>query len=329
MIVTIDRKFLELSDDDKFNDAAEFVSLLEHGHYLDMDPRVEESVTGVVEDKLNNYQKKIYEEATEYLHPTKMMKRYLRTLSFYEYNHRQRGILFEKPSELLIENAPNEWPIYERMYFAYKDDTMYSSVFTYVLKAICDTKMLIGEQAGGKGEILKMIKYKEDKQFDNLYKLKVCILFDRDTNDNTYFATDNNPLFEFLCGKNAGQVVDSDIYKLDFCDGYVWHSWYKRAIENYFPKSEYQKLGVDMSEYPDDESYDYVKFPIAKKKVRKMAHSKPNTDKERITYEKNMMEKIGISMTMKDYEKNLKTFDVEGVKFSELELFLLKIAKIA
>lgn len=324
MIVTIDRKFLKLSDDDKVKDVCEFVSILEHGHYLEMDPQIENAVTAVVEDKLLYHQKKIYEEANEYLHPTKKMKRYLKTLSFYAFEPKKREILFMKPSELLMENAPNEWHIYENMYRAYRDDAKYSSIFAYVLRAIKDTKMLIGEQAGGKGEIPKMIKYKEAKQFDNLYRYKVCILFDRDTSDNTCFAKDNSPIFKFLCGKEVAQVVDSDIYKLDFRNGYVWHSWYKRAIENYFPKSEYQKLGVEMTDYPDDESYDYIKFPIEDTPEWKKKH---HSVKKGI-YHKNMMEKIGTSMTLKDYEKNLKMFDVEGLKLSELELFLLKIAKI-
>lgn len=41
------------------------------------------------------------------------------------------------------------------------------------------------------------------------------------------------------------------------------------------------------------------------------------------------MAKVGISMTRKDYEKNLKSFDVDGMKLSEFQLFLLKLAKIA
>lgn len=41
-----------------------------------------------------------------------------------------------------------------------------------------------------------------------------------------------------------------------------------------------------------------------------------------------MMKDMGISMTMKDYEKNLKSFEIQGIQFSELQLFLLKLAEI-
>ena len=133
-------------------------------------------------------------------------------------------------------------------------------------------------------------------------------------------------IFRFLCSKEAAQVVDSDIYKLDFGNGYVWHSWYKRAIENYFPKIEYGKLGLDMTDYPDDDSYNYVKFPIEETVQWKRKH-KTKPDKQRI-YQKNMMKDIGVSMTLKDYEKNLKSFDIQGIQLSELQLFLFKLAEI-
>ena len=46
-------------------------------------------------------------------------------------------------------------------------------------------------------------------------------------------------------------------------------------------------------------------------------------------YDKKLLSKIGCDMNMRDYEASLKIFNVDGIKLSELELFLLKIAKIA
>lgn len=40
------------------------------------------------------------------------------------------------------------------------------------------------------------------------------------------------------------------------------------------------------------------------------------------------MKDIGVSMTLKDYEKNLKSFDIQGIQLSELQLFLFKLAEI-
>lgn len=328
MIVIVDKTFLTRSEEEKEQDVCDIISILEHGHYIEMNPLVKAAVTEIVENSLSKPQKALYQEATEYLSPTRTMKRYLQTLKFYDFTLEQRKLLFLTSSELLIENAPNEWPIYNRMSVVYKNDRYYFSVFSYVERAINETKMLKGVHCGGKGEIPKMISYKNQYEFDGLYNHKVCILFDRDTDNDACFATDNNPIFRFLCNKDAAQVVESDIYKLDFGNGYVWHSWYKRAIENYFPKIEYTKLGVDMTDYPDDDSYDYVKFPIEETKQWQKNHHKAKKDKQRKNYQKNMMENIGISMTMKDYEKNLKLFDIQGIQLSELQLFLLKLAEI-
>lgn len=326
MIVHVDKTFLSRKEDEKVKDVCEFISILEHGHYIEMDPLIRTAVTEIVEKSLMKFQKVLYQEATEYLRPPKMMKRYLQTFKFYDFSIEQRKILLLSPSELLIENAPNEWPVYKRMSAAYKNDRSYSSVFSYVERAIKETKMLKGVHCGGKGEIPKMVNYKNQYEFEELYKYKVCILFDRDTDNDACFATDNNPIFRFLCNKEAAQVEESDIYKLDFGNGYVWHSWYKRAIENYFPKIEYGKLGLDMTDYPDDDSYNYVKFPIEETAQWKRKH-KTKPDKQRI-YQKNMMKDIGVSMTLKDYEKNLKSFDIQGIQLSELQLFLFKLAEI-
>lgn len=328
MIVFVDKKFITRSEDDKLKDVCEFISILVRGHYIEMDSLVKNEVDKIVENRLLNHQKSLYEEAEEYLKPTKMMKRSLQTLNFYDFASEKRKLLLLTPSELLIENAPNEWPVYDRMSIVYKDDRSYTSVFSYVERAIHVNKMLIGVHCGGKGEIPKMINYKNQYEFEGLYNHKVCILFDRDTDNCNSYATDNNPIFKFLCKKEAAHVVESDIYKLDFGNGYVWHSWYKRAIENYFPKSEYGKLGVDMTDYPDDDSYDYVKFPIEETTQWKKNHHKTKSDKQRKIYQKNMLANIGVSMTMKDYEKNLKSFDIQGMQLSELQLFLLKLAKI-
>lgn len=227
MIVHVDKTFLSRREDEKVKDVCEFISILEHGHYIEMDPLIRTAVIEIVEKSLMKFQKVLYQEATEYLRPPKMMKRYLQTFNFYDFSIEQRKILLLSPSELLIENAPNEWPVYKRMSAAYKNDRSYSSVFSYVERAIKETKMLKGVHCGGKGEIPKMVNYKNQYEFEELYKYKVCILFDRDTDNDACFATDNNPIFRFLCNKEAAQVEESDIYKLDFGNGYVWHSWYK------------------------------------------------------------------------------------------------------
>lgn len=330
MIVHVGRKFMELDDGQKEANVVEMVEILNHGHFLKMDADIKVAVTSVVDTKLADCQKSLFNEASEeYLSPSKNMQRWLRTIEFYNFTKDQRKVLLLKPSELLLENATNEWPVYKRICQAYSMDSDYSSIFQYVEKAVSNSEGIMGVQAGGKSEIPAMIDYKEKNEFHDLYKYKVCVLFDRDTDDDHSFAPDNKNLFMKLADKSHEEIVNEDIYKLNFGEEYVWHSWYKRAIENYFPKEEYLKLSLDMSDYPDEASkYDYIKFPIESTKEWKDKH-KTKKDKEKAKYEKTMMKDIGKDMKRSDYETNLKFFDIDGKSLSEFQLFLLKLAQIA
>lgn len=106
MIVIVDKTFLTRSEEEKEQDVCDFISILEHGHYIEMNPLVKTAVTEIIENSLLKPQKVLYQEAAEYLRPTKMMKRYLQALNFYDYSYEQRKLLLLTPSELLIENAP-------------------------------------------------------------------------------------------------------------------------------------------------------------------------------------------------------------------------------
>lgn len=329
MIVKVDRRFLKRTQVEQEKDASEMILLLHRGHYLLMEPDVKNELYKLVDSNLLTWQKEIFDECDELLNPTAMMKRWLSTVNFYDYTEKQRRKLLQKPSELLVENGHNEWPVYMRIIHAYKDDNSFSSVFEYIESSIANDN-LKSYHLGGKGEIPATLDFKEtDTEFQNLYRFKVCVLFDRDTDNDEGFSRDNSMLFIKLCNKDYSTVDCNDIYKLDFGTGYIWHSWYKRAIENYFPKSEYEKLGINMDDYPSDaDSYDYIKFPIESTREWQKAH-KTKKEKKVAKYDKKLLSKIGCDMNMRDYEASLKIFNVDGIKLSELELFLLKIAKIA
>lgn len=329
MIVKVGRKFFKRTLAEQEKDASELITLLSRGHFLLMEPDVKRELYTLVDSKLLNWQKEIFDESDELLDPTAMMKRRLRTVNFYDFTEKQRQILLQTPSELMVENGHNEWPVYKRIIHAYKEDKMFSSVFSYIESSIINNN-LKSYHLGGKGEIPAALDFKEtDDEFQNLYKYKVCVLFDRDTDSDVGFARDNSRLFLKLCDKDYDTVDYNDIYKLDFGSGYIWHSWYKRAIENYFPKSEYEKNGLNMNDYPSDQkSYDYVKFPIESTNEWKNAH-KSKKEKKELRYNKTMLSTIGSGMSVNSYEASLKIFNVEGIDLSEFQLFLLKIAKIA
>lgn len=329
MIVKVSRHFFKRTLTEQEKDASELITLLSRGHFLLMEPDVKRELYSLVNSRLLNWQKDIFNESDELLDPTAMMTRWLSTVNFYDYSERERKILLQTPSEIMVENGHNEWPVYKRIIHAYKDDKVFSSVFSYIESSIRNNN-LKSYHLGGKGEIPAALDFKEtDAEFHNLYKYKVCVLFDRDTDSDVGFAKDNSRLFMKLCNKDSQTVDYNDIYKLDFGLGYIWHSWYKRAIENYFPKSEYEKIGLNMNDYPSDkESYDYVKFPIESTNEWKNAHRSKN-EKKASRYDKGMLSKIGTGMNINNYESSLKIFNVEGINLSEFQLFLLKIAKIA
>lgn len=86
--------------------------------------------------------------------------------------------------------------------------------------------------------------------------------------------------------------------------------WYRRAIENYFPKERYEEIGVPIE---DEELSDYINIG----KIYK-THG----------YDKSLLPKLAEKMSRSMYERNLKRFNVNDVNMSEFQLLLLKFVKL-
>ena len=155
---------------------------------------------------------------------------------------------------------------------------------------------------------------------DGVFAMKHVIVFDRDTESATKYDPNQNTLLNRLCGKKSDQVTEQDVYTLDQ-HPYIWHVWYKRAIENYFTDEQYKKCGVDMR------NFQYLSSDMAKRDYYDLG-----TELKSVGYHKSQMTQIAISMTREDFERGLHTFDIEiggeTCKVSELQLLLLKIARI-
>lgn len=176
---------------------------------------------------------------------------------------------------------------------------------------MAENRIVTPENAGGFGNIISVFDLKNSGEYYHLYKMKCCVIFDRDTDDDTRFDDNKNRLFERFCdGKNNNTVTDSDIYKIPGEGEYMWHMWYKRAIENYFPANQYADLGVDVTE-AQTADYSYYHFEDGKN-----------------GYDKTMMARIGRGMSCSDFENNTKKFQVDGFPMSEMLILLHKIAKI-
>lgn len=312
MIVKIDRYFLK--GDDKQLDAKvlELYEIIDYGHYLYVEDEVLDDFVGIIENHAIDSQCRLVCEAIERFDKEKNLRSYLTTINFSGYSKKQRKVLLLTESELLVENAPNEWCIYKNLVSFYTKDPTIKNVALYLNRAI-NERMLKSENLGGVNGIPSMLEHKNKHEFDDLYRMKVCVLFDRDQENGTDIDRRKIHVFEALCNGIEFEKVNNEIvYRLDFGENYVWHMWYKRAIENYFPREKYEKLGVDMDSFNDTLPYDYKKFG----------------DKIPSGYKKDMMRYISDCMSYNDFEYNTEHFDINGRNLSEIQLLLLKIAKI-
>lgn len=314
MIAFVDEGYITHDPTSENMDHAIFLCrLLEYGHYIDATPKVMQVILDFVNDHGTNYMVSIFSSCSnEQLSPTEKVRNWLSTYKIANLNECQKRALFFQPSELLVENAPNEWNVYKKIIKAYTKERTYKDLVEIINRAV-NAYTLVPENAGGSGNIITMFDMKDNGEYCGQYKNKCCVIFDRDTNDDSYFDENKNRLFEkFAEGNTADTLTEEDAYALQNQGEYYWHMWYKRAIENYFPKAQYEALGVDMSDV-NEVNYDYYRFV--------------ETNKER-SYKKALMQKIGKGMSYIDYENNVKKFKIGNGEYSEMLLLLHKIAKI-
>ena len=139
---------------------------------------------------------------------------------------------------------------------------------------------------------------------------KIGVLMDRDTDLGTVFPSRRQNLFEMLSGKQATVLANTDIYTLSQ-SVYVWHMWYKRAIENYFPATQFDNLGYPSASAPS------VLVDWSYKNLGKISR-----------YDKKHLSEVCFGMSRANYESNCAQFTVNGVNMSEMQLFLLKLVKL-
>ena len=224
--------------------------------------------------------------------------------------------LAEKPGYLILENSHNEWDLYRYFIELYKKDRDFGSLFVE-LRSAFDNYRIEPRNAGGFNGMIKEKNRITHKPCDgNKYvNQKTMMLFDRDTDNDTYFDKNKNKLFHHLCKKKHTTLTDSDVYTLNQ-PTMKWHMWYKRAIENYIPSSFYNSLGM----HPKlagihSHQWDYLKI---------------DSD-SMVNYEKSKLAELGSSgIGRSDLEKNMKSFycDIAGKNLTEMQLFLLKLVSI-
>jgi hypothetical protein len=299
---------LETLRDSEFADI--FCGIIENGHYIDCNDEVRKRIDCAIKQHGSTLQKELFNKYKRF-DITHEVRKYFTTIDIANHSVKELKILCSKPSYLLMEHSANEWGVYQSMIGAYKNDKKYKNLF-------CELERAKNEQrisylhGGGYGNFPALIKQKNDNDYYHVFKYKVCVIIDRDTNTASYYDAQKNGLWQFLCNKKANMMNDDDIYVLNQPE-YIWHMWYKRSIENYFPNPRYEAIGVTVNSIPvDRRDRDYYKFE----------NGKP------LGYNKNYLSQLPDTMGRHDYEKGLKHFRLNGEDLSELQLFLLKLIKI-
>lgn len=313
MIVKIERDFLKGTEQDLKDKFIELFHIAEAGHYLDVDNNILEDFLKSAESYAGYRYCGFIAEAIQKFSYEKSLRNYLTTVKFTKYTREQRRCLLQKPSELLLENSAYEWGIYCSLIDCYAKGKKNKNVMSYLQRSI-KKDMIEPAHLGGIYHLPAALQQKE-AQYKNMYRYKACVVFDRDTNRSDDIDRNKKDIFASLCnGIDIDAVNNNLVYRLNYDNEYVWHMWYKRAIENYFPKEQYENQGVDITSFNDQFPYDYQKFD-------------ENKDYPK-GYKKHMMERIAKGMSCQDFEKNTHSFTIGGAEMSEIMLLLLKIAKI-
>lgn len=286
------------------------IEIMLNGHYISCDAKTHESICHIINKHGSTSQKNLLHTYKGF-DTTAEQKKYYTTIHVSNFSLEELKRIISQPAMLLIEHGPNEWEVYKVIIGAYKHDRKYRNLFL-ALEEAKNKQQIIYLHGGGCTTFPVLICSYNTNQYKNILKYKLCSVFDRDTGSSNVFDPHKNGLFSLFCGKNNSTITDSDIYTLSQPD-YIWHMWYKRAIENYFPNSQYTKAKFDISAFPaEQEQRDYLLIDSS----------------SAVRYGKGKLPQLADGMNKNAFEQNLKMFQTGGESLSELQLFLLKLIKI-
>lgn len=290
-------------------DISEFYfGITRNGHYLDGNDEVRARLEEAVEQYGSRMQKRLIRNNHQN-HLSTELRKYLTTIVCNRYTYEELMCIICKPSCLMIENLPYESDVYRSIIGTYVSDPKYKNLFRK-LDGAQNRGWLTFLHAGGFGPMKPLMEYYDKRDYKNVADKKIAVLMDRDTDSPTKMPTSRNPFFRLLSGKTVGTVVNGDIYSLSQ-NVYVWHMWYKRAIENYFPAAQYDNLGYPSNTAPT------VPADWSYKDLGKINR-----------YGKSHLFDVSVGMSRSAYEANCTQFAIGGESMSEMQLLLLKLVKL-
>lgn len=287
-----------------------YCDIILHGHYVDCVYGLRQKFYVDIDSNGSSLQKDIVKNDPSLNIPT-LFKEYLTIIDVNKVDGEQLHTLINKPALLLLENEVNETNVYCDIIRKYaKRDKSFKSLFEK-LKETVDNEDFEFDQVGGCTQLAPMYQSHDNGKYHHTANWKICILADRDTSSPTEVLDENKKgLLAFTCGKDLSTLTDSDVYILTQSP-IIWHIWYFREIENYFPAKQYKLIGLD----PD----------ICKDRNPEWHYRDLCTIRG---YDKNFLSKLTKGMTYEDYEEGLRVFHLPGGTVSEMQLFLLKLVRI-
>ena len=310
MIFKIDKTYAKTIEGATLSDLC--CKMIEKGHYIDCESDTRSLIEKSIQSNASKTQMEWF-RCFKGFSITAELRKYLTTISVdgNTYSLDDLNRMIGKESRVLVENGPYEWNAFKKMIGVFERDRKYKNLFQLLVKAR-NNKYLLDLHCGGCSMIIALINQQEQGEYQNVFTVKSCTVFDRDTNDVSY-SREKNSLFRFFCNKDCTSIKEEDIYTFNQSP-YHWHMWYKREIENYFTDECYAKEGVDVTDFPADlNDRDY--FAIDKS-------SAPGYDKPKLS-------SVAEHMSRADYDTIApRKFTVDGELLSEIQLLLLKLVKI-
>lgn len=308
MIFTITLKYLQGQDGDKIVEWMR--GCLQNYHYVECDKPCIYYIKDVMDTKASEKDRALLMKAKETFDVPADIKDRMQIIKAKDYSMDALTVLSTEPAVMILENQ-RELAVYKAIAQAYCKDITFGNLFKHLHKRMQSTKAFTCRQAGGYGDIKMLFKSLDDEEYAGQARLKAMSVFDRDTDSAGEYDANKNQLFLFFLGKKSDLVEEKDIYSTTF-QPYHWHMWYKRAIENYFSLIQFKGAGCRLRpDYDRAKSEDYM----------------PVIDRY-LNYNKNKLSQLSKGVTFQEYERRLKSFDVNGQRMSEFQIFLFKIMQI-
>lgn len=308
MIFNLSDRFIQTISEEDLSDLV--VKIMWGNHFLIISGTAEIRLIDAVVKHAGTSDCSLFEKyILQGINPTVEIKTYLTTVTDSDFSYDLLKELAIRPAVLLMENL-REWAVYQRMIDVYQSDPQFSNLFKLLWTRANNYSLFEPRQSGGCSDMFHMLSSLSHLGYSKIAKNKICIVLDRDTNSATKFNSSNSKLYNKLSGKKFQALTNGDIYTLRQ-PKFIWHIWYRREIENYFPDLAFTGIG----------------------KVRKAGKGPFEKDhyaqvEDYYSYKKNDLERLPSQMTRNMFEQGLTFFSDEGITMSELELFLLKLVKI-